>query len=99
LLQYCRAMLKIRRCEDEGFATYAVSGRIEEQYVAKLQELLDAETEDAEITLDLEELRLVDRQSVKFLADCEARGIKLKNCPSYIRQWIGTGSGTCYEPY
>jgi hypothetical protein len=63
-----------------------------------LQELFDAEGEVREITVDLEEVRLVDRESVRFLASCKARGIQLKNCPSYIRQWIETGSGTAYEP-
>jgi hypothetical protein len=91
-------MLKIRRSENGELAIFAVSGRIEEQNVSELQQLLEAEAEVADITLDLEEVRLVDREAVKFLAACEARGIKLKNCPSYIRQWIGTGSGTGYEP-
>jgi len=91
-------MLKIRRSEDKELAIFALSGRIEEVNVAELQQLLEAEAEVTDITFDLEEIRLVDREAVKFLAGCEARGIKLKNCPPYIRQWIGTGSGTRYEP-
>jgi hypothetical protein len=59
-----------------------------------LQKLFEAEAELADITLDLEEVRLVDREAVRFLAACEARGIKLKNCSSYIREWIDTGSDT-----
>jgi hypothetical protein len=84
-------MLKIRRCEDHGFATFALSGRIEEMHLFELQGLLDAEAEVTGITLDLEEIRLVDRQAVRFLAACESRGIRLKNCPSYVREWIETG--------
>lgn len=91
-------MLKIRRLGDKELAIFVLSGRIEEQNVPELQQLLGTDGEVADITLDLEEVRLVDREAVKFLAGCEARGIKLKNCPSYIRQWIGTGSGTEYEP-
>ena len=91
-------MLRIGRSADEKPAKFALSGRIEQKHVPGLQELFDAEGEVREITVDLEEVRLVDRESVRFLASCKARGIQLKNCPSYIRQWIETGSGTAYEP-
>jgi hypothetical protein len=90
-------MLRIQRFEEEGFATFALSGRIGERRVPELQNLLEAEIEGVGITFDLEELRLVDREAVRFLASCEAGGIKLKNCPSYIREWIETGSETSHE--
>ena len=83
-------MLKIRRSEDNGIAVFALSGRIEEQHVPELKELLEGETQ-AKAALDLEEVRLVDREAVRFLAACEARGISLRNCPSYVREWIETG--------
>jgi hypothetical protein len=25
---------------------------------------------------------------VKFLRECEADGMKLENCPAYVREWI-----------
>jgi hypothetical protein len=25
---------------------------------------------------------------VKFLRDCEADGMKLENCPAYVREWM-----------
>jgi anti-anti-sigma regulatory factor len=90
-------MLKIRRSGDKELAIFALSGRIEKEHVSELQELLESEAKVAELTLDLEEVRLVDREAVRFLAACEARGIRLKNCPSYVRQWIQTG-GTSHEP-
>ena len=94
LQQFDGEMLKIGRLPDEELAIFALSGRIEQQNVSELKQLLDTEPEVANIVLDLEEVRLVDRDAVKFLAACEARGIKLENCPPYIRQWIGTGNGT-----
>lgn len=84
-------MLKIRRSEDGGLAIFALSGRIEEQNVSELRELLAGEAAVAKTALDLEEVRLVDREVVRFLAACEARGIGLRNCPSYVREWIETG--------
>jgi len=77
---------------------FTLSGRIEQMHVLELKELLEADADLSAIEFDLEEVRLVDRESVRFLATCEARGIKLKNCPSYIREWIETGSDTSYEP-
>ena len=34
------------------------------------------------------DVRLADRDAVKFLRDCEARGMKLENCPEYVREWM-----------
>ncbi len=76
----------------------ALSGRIEEARVPELQDLLESEAEGVDITLDLEEVKLVDREAVRFLAACEARGIKLQSCPSYIREWIETGKDTTDDP-
>lgn len=81
-------MLKIRRSEDHGLAILAVSGSIGEIHLPELQRLLDAEVQGADAALDLEEVRIVGREAVRFLAACEARGVELKNCPSYIREWI-----------
>jgi hypothetical protein len=38
--------------------------------------------------MDMEEVKLVDRPAVRFLALCEANGIELLNCALYIREWI-----------
>jgi anti-anti-sigma regulatory factor len=84
-------MLKIRRSENNGAAVFALSGRIEEEHVSELQNLLRSETRGLNVTFDLEEVKLVDRQVVKFLGACEGQGIRLRNCPSYVREWIDTG--------
>ena len=70
--------------------TFSLSGRFDVEHVPELQSLLEAKS--GAIMLDLAEVRLVDREAVRFLATCEAQGMKLKNCPSYIREWIETGS-------
>jgi hypothetical protein len=38
--------------------------------------------------IDLAEVTLVDRDVVPFLAVCERKGIELKNCPRFLREWI-----------
>lgn len=85
-------MLRIVRSESQGRTVFALIGRIEEVDVPELQRLLNGDLLLSKITLDLEELQLVDRHVVRFLAACEARGVQLKNCPTYVRQWIGTRS-------
>jgi len=34
------------------------------------------------------DVRLADRDAVKFLRDCKADGMKLENCPAYVREWM-----------
>jgi len=68
--------------------TFTLSGRIKAEELAELQRLLDAEGQEHRIVLDLKEVKLVDRDAVKFLARCEANGAQLENCPAYIREWI-----------
>jgi hypothetical protein len=59
---------------------------LKEKEVAELKALFDADYRT--IVLDLRDVRLADRDAVKFLRDCEADGIKLENCPAYVREWM-----------
>ena len=49
-----------------------------------------AEIEKCEsaVVLDLEEVALIDLKGVRFLNACEAKGIAVLHCSSYIRQWM-----------
>jgi hypothetical protein len=80
-------MLKIQR-SGHGKVVFTLSGRIEADDVAELQRLLDLEVADHLLALDLQDVTLLDRDAVKFLARREADGIELENCPAYIREWI-----------
>ena len=59
---------------------------MEAEHVAELKELFDRDYRN--IILDLRDLRLADRDAVRFLRDCEADGMKLENCPAYVREWM-----------
>jgi len=63
-----------------------VSGRIEQNDVEILRAAIDQER--GAIAIDLAEVCLVDRSAVTLLALNEARGVTLRNCPPYIREWI-----------
>jgi|SRR5579862_4575103 len=83
------AMLNIQRQSSNGRVVLSLSGRIEMEDVAELQRLLSLEAADQTIVLDLQDVTLIDRDAVKFLASWEAEGIQLVNCPAYIREWMG----------
>jgi len=36
---------------------------------------------------------VVDRDTLRFFADCEAAGAKLENCAAYIREWMEREKG------
>ena len=80
--------LKIVRSTEDGVVMFSLSGRIEPEHVGELQNLVDFAAARNSVVLDLNEVRLVDRQAVQFLARCETEGVELDNCPPYIREWI-----------
>ena len=41
-----------------------------------------------QVTLDLDELNLVDIDAVRFLNACGAEGVKIVNRSPYIREWM-----------
>jgi anti-anti-sigma regulatory factor len=81
-------MLRIQESTERNRVVFSLSGRIEAEDVAELQRLCRSETDDHKLVLDLGDVRLVNRDAIKFLADCEANGTKLRNCPPYVREWI-----------
>src|SRR5258706_10951582 len=38
--------------------------------------------------VDLDEVSLVDLESVRFLVSCEFAGVELRRCPRYVREWM-----------
>ena len=82
-----RAMLKIQRSFNDE-VVFSLVGRVELEHVEELKRLFGTEAAGHGIALDLEDVTLIDRDAVKFLARCEAENIRLKNCPAYVRAWI-----------
>src|SRR5690242_2682094 len=78
--------LRIERSVRQGILVFTQSGQMKAEEVAELKEFVDADYR--KIVLDLRDVRLADRDAVKFLRDCEAGGMKLENCPAYVREWM-----------
>ena len=81
------SMLKIHRAEN-GEIVFKLIGRMDAEHAAELRKLFQSEDRNRPILMDLTDLTLVDGEAVRFLDLCETDGIKLKNCPAYIREWI-----------
>lgn len=80
--------LRIERAARQGLTVFALCGRIDAEQTEELRRLIELEADRRGVVVDLKDVKLVAREAVKFLAHCEADGIKLENCPAYIREWI-----------
>jgi len=83
-----RMVLRIEKSKNPEFVIFTLSGRIENEKIRELKEILALERANQKIAFDLESVKLVDQHSVKFLEKCEAQGVQLWNCPAYLREWI-----------
>ena len=79
-------MLKMKRIREKGGTRIHLSGELR---CAHLGDLC-AEVEQAvqPVTLDLDEVEVVDIDGIRSLNECCARGIQVVNCPPYIREWM-----------
>jgi len=83
-------MWKVKRVKVQDRIVLSLSGRLQGEQLNELQKVLASEAADQKLVLDLKDVRLVDQDAVTFLAECEASGASLRNCPAYIRNWIGS---------
>jgi anti-anti-sigma regulatory factor len=77
---------RIQHSAQSGANVFILSGVLDTEHAARLQELLT--TAAGRILLDLKDITLVDRAAVQFLARVEMAGTELVNCPEYVRSWI-----------
>jgi anti-anti-sigma regulatory factor len=78
--------LRIERYTDRGSTILRLIGRIQAEHVSEVERQI--EESGTEVTLDLDEVTLVDVPVVRFLGICEIRGISILNCSPYITDWI-----------
>ena len=87
-LLFCASdvVLRIEKYPDGPRTKLVLSGRIESSDVEQLE--LQIDRSETDVALDLRQVRIVDREAVRFLARCETRGIELLECPPFVRAWI-----------
>lgn len=84
--------LRIEKVSDGPLVILRLSGRLQSEHVDQLKAQIDGSTQ--KVTLDLEEVKLVDRDVVRFLGLCEENGVHLNQCSPYIRDWIDREKAT-----
>ena len=78
--------LKIRRVACEREIRICLSGQLRSEHLDQLKS--EVERGGPRVTLDLEELDLVDIEGVRFLNACESVGVSILHCSPYIREWM-----------
>lgn len=78
--------LKIERVFSEGSLRVRLCGQLRSDHLDQLKS--EIELCNSPIALDLEEVDLVDLDSVHFLNECEAEGIPVLQCSPYVREWM-----------
>ena len=80
-------MMKIEIVHDGDAATLRISGQIDGAHLTTIR--AEVRRYGPQVVLDLADATLVDRAVVRFLAAREGEGVELRNCPRYVREWIG----------
>jgi anti-anti-sigma regulatory factor len=69
--------------------TLAIAGNVSCEALPEIALLIDHGRRDHEkVILDLSEVTLLDPAAAQFFADQFQGGVRLVNCPVYIRRWI-----------
>ena len=83
-----RMTLRIDISDERDRVVFTLTGRIQAEQLSELQSLVKSDLPDHSLVLDLKDVKLVDRDAVRFLAEIEAQGVKLRNCSAFVREWI-----------
>ena len=78
--------LKIKPVAGRREIRIFLSGQLRTEHIEQLKS--EIERSGPGVTLDLKEVDLVDIDGVRFLNECEAAGVSILHCPSYIREWM-----------
>ena len=69
--------------------TLAIAGHVSHEALPEIALLIDHGRRDHEkVILDLSEVTLMDLAAAQFFAEQFRGGVRLVNCPVYIRRWI-----------
>ena len=81
-------MFRIEKDSHASDTVLRLSGWMRSRHIPELKG--EIEGSRRKIILDLGKLTLVDREVVRFLRACAAKGMELRDCPSYIQLWLAS---------
>ena len=77
---------KIEKYRDGQRTIIRLIGRMQMQHLQSVRTLI--EETGAPIVLDLEELTMVDLETVRFLGQCQSDGVSLLHASQFINDWV-----------
>ena len=78
--------LRIETDSDGQRTTIRLIGRMRREHIEELKAQIKAC--GTSVTLDLNEVSLVDLDVTRFLAACQTQGVSLVHCSRYINNWV-----------
>ncbi len=78
--------MKIEKDQRGGQTTIRLIGHFQSEHLGELKKQL--QDNGPRLVLDLREVTVVDVEVVRFLAACQAAGVKIARCAQYIRKWM-----------
>ena len=79
-------MIRIEIPERRDLGRFALSGRIQAEDLPELKRVTESSSKP--VVVDLTGVKLVDRNTVRFLANLETDNATITNCPPHIRKWM-----------
>jgi len=67
--------------DERDRVAFTLTGRIQAEQISELQALVSSDLPGQSLVLDLKQV------GVRFLAEIEAQGLRLRNCSAFVREW------------
>jgi anti-anti-sigma regulatory factor len=77
------------RIDSNGTVTLVAEGTLNSAVVSDFERALEQlRQHEAPVVLDLTDMKLIDRPTLKYLIDLMQRDVRLVICPAYVEHWI-----------
>src|ERR671924_538283 len=78
--------LKIERFSGKCGTRIRLSGELRSEHLEDVRTQI--RRSEPRVTLDLDDVDLVDIDAVQFLNACASQGVEVMNCSPYIQEWM-----------
>jgi anti-anti-sigma regulatory factor len=78
--------IKIETVRSADCTIINLTGELKGEYLSELR--IQIKAAEKNVVLGMEEVTLVDLNAIRFLIDCQTRGVELRGSSAYIVEWI-----------
>lgn len=87
-------MLKIEKSESAALTVLTLSGDVRKEHLPEFCSLIDGALERSdEVHINCGDIRLIDREVVRYLAACRYLNVRLVDVPPYVHSWLRSERG------